>query len=72
MCQNDLKFLKTGFPDKWKFLTKKLAYLHEFFICIEDYQKPVVNLKKKDFFSKLKNKCPDDEEIEQTKDIVKV
>ena len=26
MGENDLKKLKTGFPDKWKFLTKKLAY----------------------------------------------
>ena len=25
MGENDLKILKTGFPDKWKFLTKKLA-----------------------------------------------
>ena len=26
MGENDLKILKTGFPDTWKFLTKKLAY----------------------------------------------
>ena len=25
MGENDLKILKTGFPDKWKYLTKKLA-----------------------------------------------
>ena len=55
MEETDLKILKTGFPDKWKYLTKKLAYPHEFFNCIEDYQKPVDNLKKEDF-SKLKNK----------------
>ena len=54
MGANDLKKLKTGFPDKWKFLTEKLAYPYEFFNCIEDYQKPVDNLKKEDFFSKLK------------------
>ena len=24
-----LKFLKTGFPDKWKYLNKKLAYPYE-------------------------------------------
>ena len=29
MGENDLKMLKTGFPDKWKFLTKKLAYAYE-------------------------------------------
>ena len=35
-------------------------------------KKPVYNLKKDDFFSKLKNKCPDDEEIQRTKDIVEI
>ena len=49
--ENDLKLLKTEFPDKWKYLTKKLAYPFEFFNCIEDYQKPVDNLKKDDFIS---------------------
>ena len=61
MCENDIKILKTGFPDKWKCLTKKLAYPYEFFNSIEDYHKPVVNLKEEDFFSKLKNGYPDDE-----------
>ena len=70
MSQNDLRILKTGFPDKWKFLTKKLAYPHEYFNCIDDYQKPVNNLKKEHFFSKLKNKCPDDDEIKRTMDII--
>ena len=70
MGENDLKILKRGFPDKWKYLTKKLAYQYEFFNCIEDYQKPVNDLKKEDFFSKLKHKCPDDDEIERTKDII--
>ena len=72
MGENDLKILKTGFPDKWKKLAKKPDYPYEFFNCIEDYQKPVDNLKKEDFFSKLKNKCPDDEEIERTKEIIKI
>ena len=71
MGENDLKILKTGFPDMWKYLTKKLAYPYEVFNCIEDYQKPVDNLKKEDFFSKLKNKCPDDEEIQRTMDNIK-
>ena len=44
---NDLNFLKTGFPDKWKYLTKELAYSYEFFNSIDDYQKPVDNLEKK-------------------------
>ena len=72
MGENDLKILKTGFPDKWKNLTKKLAYPYEFFNSIEDYQKPVNNLKKDDFFSKLKNGYPDDEEIKRTMEIIKL
>ena len=36
MGEIDLKIIKTGFPDKWKSLTKKLAYPYEFFNCIED------------------------------------
>ena len=71
MGEIDLKILKTGFPDKWKYLTKKLAYPYEYFNSIDDYQKPVDNLKQKDFFSKLKNKCPDDEETKRTKEIIK-
>ena len=69
--ESDLKILKTGFPDMWKYLTKKLANPYEYFNKIDDYQKPVDNLKKEDFFSKLKDKCPDDEEIERTKEIIK-
>ena len=69
--ENNLQILKTGFPNKWIYLTKKLAYQYEYFNSIEDYQKPVDNLKKEHFFSKLKNKCPDDEEIQRTMDIIK-
>ena len=65
--ENNLEVLKTGFPDKWKYLIKKLTYPYECFKSIDDYQKPVDNLKKEDFFSKLKNGYPDDEEIERTK-----
>ena len=68
MGENDLKILKTEFADKWEILAKKLAYTYEYFNSVDDYHKPVDNLMKKDFFSKLKNKCPDDEEIERTKD----
>ena len=71
MGENDLKILKTGFPENWKYLTKKLAYPYEFFNSIGDYQKPFDNLENKNFFSKLKNKCPDDEELERTMDIIK-
>ena len=68
--ENDLKKLKTGFPDKWKYLTKKLAYPYEYFNSIDDYQKPVKNLRKEHFFSKLKNKCPDNEKIERAMIII--
>ena len=52
-------------------LTKKLAYPSEYFNSTDDYKKPVNKLKKEDFFRKLKNKCPDDEEIQRTMDIIK-
>ena len=71
MGENDLKLLKMEFPDKWKYITKKLAYAYEYFNSIDDYQKPIDILKKEDFFSKLRKKCPDDEEMEGTMDIIK-
>ena len=39
---------------------------------IDDYQKPVDNLKKEDFFSKLKNDYSSDKEIERTKEIIEL
>ena len=54
MGENDLKILKTGFPDKWKYLTKELADPYEYFNSLDDYQKSVDNLEKEHFFSKLK------------------
>ena len=39
---------------------------------MDDYKKPVDNLKKEDVFSRLENECPDDEEIERTKEIIKL
>ena len=53
-------------------MTKKLAYPYEFFNSIKDYEKPVNNINKEDFFSKLKNGYPDDEEIKRTKEIIKL
>ena len=72
MRENDLKILKTGFAHKWKCFTKKLAYPHEFFNCIEDYQKSVNDLEEEDFFSKLKYGYPGDEEIARTMEIIKL
>ena len=70
--EDDFKILKKEFPDKWQFLNKKLAYPYEYFNSIDDYKKPVDNLEKEDFVSKLKNGYPDDEEIERTKKIIKL
>ena len=70
--EHDFKILKKQVPDKWQYLNKKLAYPYEYFNNIEDYQKPVDNLQKEEFFSKLKNDYPDDEEIERTKQIIKL
>ena len=72
MGEKDLKLLKTEFPDKWKSLTKKLAYAYEYFKTIDDYQKPVDNLKKENFFNELKNDYPSDKEIGRTKEIIEV
>ena len=36
---DDFKFLKKEFPDKWKNLNKKLAYRYEYFNSIDDYKK---------------------------------
>ena len=69
---DDFRILKKEFPDKWRFLNKKLAYPYQNFNSIDNYKKPVDKLKKEDFFSKLKNECPDDEKIERTKEIIKL
>ena len=70
MGENDLKILKTELPDKWKKFKKKIADPYEYFDSIDDYQKPVDNIKKENFFSKLKNGYPDDEKIQRTMDII--
>ena len=73
MGKNDFKNLKTEVLDiKWKFLTKKLAYPFEHFNCLDDYQKPVDNSTKSDFFSKLRNDYLSDEEIERTEKNIKL
>ena len=64
--------MKKEFPDKWQYLNKKLAYPYEYFNSIEDYKKPVDKLEKEDFFSKLKNEYPSEDEIKRTKEIIKL
>ena len=71
MGESNLKTLKKEFPDKWKNLTKKVAYPYEYFNCLGDYQKPVNDLKREDFISKLKKKSPSYEEMERTKQFVR-
>ena len=70
--EDDFKILNKEFPDKCQYLKKKLAYPYEYFNKIDDYKKPASNFKKEDFFSKLKNDYPDDEEIERTKEIIEL
>ena len=73
MGENDLKILKTEFPDnKWKVLGNKLAYPYECFNSLYVYQKPVDNITKEDFFSNLKNIYHDYNEIERTKGFSKL
>ena len=64
-------FFEKRVPDKWQYLNKKIAYPYETFNSIDEYKKPVNNLEKENFFSKLKNKWPDDDEIERTRKIIK-
>ena len=70
--EDDFKILRKEFPDKWQYLNKKLAYPYQSFNSIDDYKKPVDNLKKEDFFSKLTNKCLNDSVIERTREIIKL
>ena len=70
--ENDPKLLKTEILDKWKYLTKKLAYPYENFNSIDDYQKPADVLKKEDFFRKLKNDYPGDKGKEKTTEIIRL
>ena len=72
MDEDDFNILKKEFPDKWQYLNKNLAYPYEYFNNINDYQKSVVDLEKKDFFSKLKNGYPDDGEIQRTKGNIEI
>ena len=70
--EDDFKILKKEFPDKWQYLNKKLAFPSEYFNSVDDYKKLVENLKKEDFFSKLKNDFLDDDEMERTKETIKL
>ena len=66
---DDFNVLKKDFPDKWQYLNQNIAYPYENFSSVEDYQKPVDDLKKNGFFNKLENKYPCIEEIALNKKI---
>ena len=70
--EEDFEMLKKESLDKWQYSNKNLAYRYEHFNKIDDFKKPVDNLKKENFFTKLKTKCPGNDEIERTKEIIKV
>ena len=64
--------MKKQFPDKWEKLNKNLAFPHKYFNSLEEHQKPVDHLKEEDFFSNLKKKEADVEEIERTEEVGKI
>ena len=71
----DYIHLKRQFPNHWMLLKNKLAYPYEFYKTIEDYEKPIEELLKagnEKYYSKTKNKIPDQEEINRTNEITKL
>ena len=71
MNEVDFKILIKDFPDKSQNLNNKLAYPYEYFNSLDDYKQPVDNMKKENFFSKLKSICPNNDEIQKTKEFIK-
>ena len=67
---DELSLLKREFPSNWELLNKKLAYPYEYFKSLEDYDLPITNLVKEDYFSRLKNGYPENSEIERTNIII--
>ena len=45
--EDEFKILRKEYPDKWHYLIKKLVYPYQNFNSIDDYKKPVDNLKKR-------------------------
>ena len=71
----DYIHLKKHFPNHWMLLKNKLAYPYEFYKTLEDYEKPIDNLLQageEAYFSKTKNKIPDQVEIDRTNEIIKL
>ena len=73
--EDDYIHLKKHFPNHWMLLKNKLAYPYEFYKTLEDYERPIDDLLKagnEAYFSKTKNKLPDQEEIDRTNDIIRL
>ena len=72
---DDYIHLKKHFPNHWMLFKKKLAYPYEFYETLKDYEKPIeelINAGKEAYFSKTKNKIPDQEEIDRTNENIKI
>ena len=69
----DYIHLKQQFPSHWMLLKKKLAHPYEYYKNLQDYEKPIEKLiesRKEAYFRKVENKCPDQEEIHRTNEII--
>ena len=72
---NDYIHLKRHFPNHWKLLKNKLADPYEFYKTLEDYERPIQELLesgKEAYFSRTKNRIPDQEEIDKTNKIIRL
>ena len=72
---DDYIHLKKHFPNHWMLLKNKLAYPYEFYKTLEDYERPIDELLKsgkEPYFSKTKNKIPDQKEIDRTNEIIRL
>ena len=71
----DYIHLKKHFPNPWMLLKNKLANPYEFYKTLEDYEKPIEQLLESGneaYFSKTKNKIPNQKEIDRTNEIIKL
>ena len=72
---DDYIHLKSFFPNHWMLLKNKLAYPYEFYETLEDYERPIDELLESGneaYFSRTKNKIPDQKEIDRTNEIIKL
>ena len=67
---DELTILKKEFPSNPDLLNKKLAYPYQCFKSLDEYDLPITNLVKDDYFSKLKKGYPENSEIQRTNEII--